>query len=102
MMNDGPARPVALTFDDGPGPSTGAILDVLKRHDASATFFALGRNLLGGALAGDGALAQALARRIVREGHALGNHTMTHAAELEPERLLAEVAQCDELIRRFH
>ena len=35
----------ALTYDDGPGPSTEALLDVLEAAGARATFFLLGRNL---------------------------------------------------------
>ena len=67
-----PRRPaeVALTFDDGPNPAaTPYLLDLLGRHGIRATFFLIGRY----------ALAQpTLARRISAEGHALGNHTMTH------------------------
>src|SRR5512144_3274869 len=35
----------ALTFDDGPGPSTSALLDVLRDSGVRATFFLLGRNV---------------------------------------------------------
>ncbi|MFB4282807.1 bifunctional polysaccharide deacetylase/glycosyltransferase family 2 protein [Nonomuraea sp. MTCD27] len=66
-----PARTVALTFDDGPDPVwTPRLLDVLKRHGAKATFFAVGARV---------AENPALARRIVDEGHELGNHTYAHA-----------------------
>jgi peptidoglycan/xylan/chitin deacetylase (PgdA/CDA1 family) len=93
---------VALTFDDGPGPSTERLLDVLARHGARATFFVLGRNLQGEALAGDGARARGLVTRAARDGHLLGNHTMSHLPELAPEELLAEVAACDELLRECY
>lgn len=59
-----------LTFDDGPGDETVEILDVLREHDAKAVFFALGQNLAG---------QTDLGRRIVAEGHALANHTWSHA-----------------------
>lgn len=63
-------RPVlALTFDDGPGPATEAVLDVLARHDARATFFACGQNV-----ASNGPLL----RRARDQGHAIGNHTFHH------------------------
>jgi cellulose synthase/poly-beta-1,6-N-acetylglucosamine synthase-like glycosyltransferase/peptidoglycan/xylan/chitin deacetylase (PgdA/CDA1 family) len=66
-----PARTVALTFDDGPDPRwTPKILDVLARHDARATFFAVGSHVNE---------HPDLARRIVAGGHELGNHTFTHA-----------------------
>ncbi|MBD5634067.1 MAG: polysaccharide deacetylase family protein [Candidatus Eremiobacteraeota bacterium] len=64
-------REVALTFDDGPNPPyTDEILDVLRRERARATFFVVGRAVV--------AYPQT-ARRIVREGHAIGNHTWDHA-----------------------
>jgi cellulose synthase/poly-beta-1,6-N-acetylglucosamine synthase-like glycosyltransferase/peptidoglycan/xylan/chitin deacetylase (PgdA/CDA1 family) len=63
-------RTIALTFDDGPDPRwTPALLDVLRRHRARATFFVLGANV---------AAHPALARRMLREGHELGSHTYTH------------------------
>jgi peptidoglycan/xylan/chitin deacetylase (PgdA/CDA1 family) len=63
-------REVALTFDDGPNPPfTGRILDVLRAERVHATFFVVGR-----AVAAD----PATVRRIVREGHAIGNHTWDH------------------------
>jgi peptidoglycan/xylan/chitin deacetylase (PgdA/CDA1 family) len=61
---------VALTFDDGPNPPyTERILDVLRRERVHATFFVVGRAVE--------AYPQT-ARRIVREGHALGNHSWDH------------------------
>jgi peptidoglycan-N-acetylglucosamine deacetylase len=57
----------ALTVDDGPDPSsTPALLDVLARCGARATFFVLGERA---------AQHPELVARIVREGHELGNHT---------------------------
>jgi peptidoglycan/xylan/chitin deacetylase (PgdA/CDA1 family) len=96
------AHGIALTFDDGPGPSTARLLDVLARHGARATFFVVGRCLQGEALGGDGERALALASRAVSEGHALGNHTMTHAMTLSPAALLDEIAECDALIRLIY
>lgn len=65
------SRPwAALTFDDGPDPRyTPAVLDVLRRFDARATFFVVGRNVME---------HPDLARRIVAEGHRLANHTLEH------------------------
>jgi|GEM_PF-5403107 len=67
----GPAvKAVALTFDDGPAAITSRWLDVLRRHDAPGTFFVLGASVHG---------REALLRRMVREGHAIGNHSYDHA-----------------------
>ena len=61
---------VALTFDDGPDPRwTPAILDILKQENAPATFFIIGKN---------GQAYPDLLRRLVDEGHEIGNHTYTH------------------------
>lgn len=66
-----PDRQLALTFDDGPDPrNTPALLDLLSRYGARATFFDTGENVLR---------HPDLFRRTVREGHLVGNHTMRHA-----------------------
>ncbi len=61
---------VALTFDDGPDPRyTGRVLDILKKNKIHATFFVCGKMLEAN---------PELGRRIVADGHVLGNHTETH------------------------
>lgn len=60
---------VALTFDDGPGEATGDILDTLAGRGAHATFFIVGNQVPA---------REHLLRRVVAEGHGIGNHTMTH------------------------
>ena len=61
------AKVVYLTFDDGPGPYTAKLLDVLKKYNVKATFFVTG--------AGD----DNLLTREHNEGHAIGLHTFTHS-----------------------
>lgn len=57
---------VALTIDDGPdAATTPALLDVLARHDARATFFLIGSRVEGN---------EALVRRMVDEGHEIAHH----------------------------
>lgn len=85
---------LALTFDDGPGPATPRLLDVLRAKGARATFFLLGSNI---------ERSREVAVRLAREGHVLGNHSWTHpkpdgiteAAFVEEirrtDRLLAEI-----------
>src|SRR5262249_28892439 len=61
---------VAITFDDGPDPRwTPKILDILKRANAKAAFFLVGANA---------ERYPRLVRRIVNEGHEIGNHTYYH------------------------
>jgi peptidoglycan/xylan/chitin deacetylase (PgdA/CDA1 family) len=64
------SREVWLTLDDGPHPdSTPAILDLLRHHNAKATFFVIGTQATK---------HPELLRAIVTEGHTLGNHTWHH------------------------
>ncbi|MFC4336240.1 polysaccharide deacetylase family protein [Salininema proteolyticum] len=63
------AGTVYLTFDDGPGEDTGAILDLLAKHYAKATFFMQGVNVGG---------REETVERILDEGHKVGNHTWSH------------------------
>jgi peptidoglycan-N-acetylglucosamine deacetylase len=59
-----------LTFDDGPHQTaTPFVLDQLKQHNARATFFCIGKNVVE---------QQNLYRRIMDEGHKVGNHTFNH------------------------
>jgi cellulose synthase/poly-beta-1,6-N-acetylglucosamine synthase-like glycosyltransferase/spore germination protein YaaH/peptidoglycan/xylan/chitin deacetylase (PgdA/CDA1 family) len=63
-------RRVALTFDDGPDSRwTPAILDTLRTRGVTATFFVVGLQVV---------TEIPLTRRIVAEGHELGNHSFTH------------------------
>lgn len=61
---------IALTFDDGPSESTPHVLDILAHHGARATFFLVGMNT---------ARLPEIARRVIKEGHEIGNHTYSHA-----------------------
>lgn len=62
---------VALTFDDGPDTElTPQVLDLLREYNAKATFFCVGSKLKNN---------EANVKRIVAEGHAIGNHTYEHS-----------------------
>ena len=84
---------VFLTFDDGPDPSvTPWVLDQLGAHGMKGTFFCVGRNA---------ASHPELVQRMIREGHAVGNHTWDHVRGWGcPDRsYLRNVLQCDALLR---
>lgn len=84
---------VALTFDDGPDQRfTPKILDVLKKYHVKATFFLLGTRL---------AKYPNAAKRIVKEGHVVGNHTYWHPnlAKAPMENLKWEIDKTAKLIR---
>lgn len=62
---------VAITFDDGPNEAfTPRILDLLKKHDAKASFFCIGQEL---------EKHSEILKRIIAEGHTVGNHTYSHS-----------------------
>jgi peptidoglycan-N-acetylglucosamine deacetylase len=81
----GPGRTVALTFDDGPGRSTRAILNVLRRYRVTATFFNVGEWE---------AARWWLVKAEARAGFALGNHTWDHP-DLRTLPPPAQAAQID-------
>ena len=83
---------VALTFDDGPAELTPAVLDLLGRHGARATFFVTGENVATreGVLLADGA----------SEGHEVGNHTWNHRPPGSALRDLAQLTCTSTVIRR--
>ncbi|MCW3785555.1 polysaccharide deacetylase family protein [Plebeiibacterium sediminum] len=64
-------KEIALTFDDGPDQKfTPQILDLLKEFNAKATFFCIGSKVKG---------QEDILKRMIEEGHAIGNHTFEHA-----------------------
>lgn len=78
---------IALTFDDGPNePYTSEILDILKKYNVKATFFVLGKNV---------EFYPSIMKRIVKEGHVIGNHTYSH-----PYLLLKSKTQIKYQIKR--
>ena len=61
---------IYFTFDDGPHPeATPFVLDTLKQYNAKGTFFCIGKNV---------AAHPDIYKRILNEGHAVGNHTFDH------------------------
>lgn len=66
----GRGKQLALTYDDGPNdPHTLRLLEVLAKHDVKATFFVIGTYV---------EKRPDVVRRLVTEGHEVGNHTYTH------------------------
>ena len=86
--SDDIAPAVALGFDDGPSPVTLEILDILKQYGVHASFFVLGRKVEANA---------DIIRRIVAEGHDIGNHSWSHPhlSEISLEEALKQMHDCD-------
>ena len=85
---------IALTFDDGPDPEwTPKILDILAQYNIKATFFVIGEQVQ---------LYPDIARRIVAEGHTIGNHTFTHPHnmnELTVDQIRQEILTAEAAIK---
>lgn len=94
---------VFLTFDDGPSiTNTPKVLDILKEKGVKATFFIVGENLKNG-----GKRTEAILKRTLDEGHAIGNHSWTHdykilypEGTLDAEAFIKEYKQTDELLKQ--
>ncbi|MEI6443736.1 MAG: polysaccharide deacetylase family protein [Nostocales cyanobacterium ELA583] len=82
---------IALTIDDGPWPkTTPEMLDILKQNDVKATFFWVGSALQENPV---------IARRVVAEGHAIGNHTWHHwYRSLDEATAKSEIERTNDLI----
>jgi peptidoglycan/xylan/chitin deacetylase (PgdA/CDA1 family)/uncharacterized caspase-like protein len=98
-----PPKTVVLTFDDGPHPKyTDDILDILKRYDAPAIFFNLGRNLGTVDAQGHAKLGPngAVAKRVLQAGHQLADHSFTHSvmARLSDDAVRTETTQTEALL----
>ena len=86
---------VWLTIDDGPSPAhTIAMLDLLDRFEARATFFVIGRRAEE---------YPHLITEILSRGHEIANHTYTHPSgtfwAAGPTRIAAEIDRCAEMLR---
>lgn len=85
---------VALTFDDGPHPeNTVRLLAMLKERGIKATFFCVGQRVES---------HPAVAKRIVEEGHEIGNHSWSHKvlSSLSDAAVARELERTDEAIRK--
>ena len=89
IMMDRPM--IALTFDDGPGPNTGKILDVLEQYDERATFFMLGNSAYA---------YPETVKRIYETGNEIANHSTTHAdlSKASLEKMRWEIDTASETI----
>ncbi|MEW9702689.1 polysaccharide deacetylase family protein [Paenibacillus sp. SI8] len=86
---------VALTFDDGPDDKyTPRILDILKKEQVQATFFVIGEQAKQ---------HPQMIKRIVNEGHVIGNHTWDHPnlSKETTDKIQSEIGSTDDLIKQI-
>ncbi|MFZ3493175.1 polysaccharide deacetylase family protein [Streptomyces sp. 5.8] len=90
----GSASAMTLTFDDGPDPRyTPGILDTLARHGVRAMFFVCGEMAVDN---------KDLLRRMVAEGHVIGNHTWTHPqlTKISRPAMASEIGRTSEVVHQ--
>jgi peptidoglycan/xylan/chitin deacetylase (PgdA/CDA1 family) len=93
---EGQGKVIYLTFDDGPNPEiTAWVMDELKKHQIKATFFCVGDNLRK---------FPEIAKRLLTEGHQIGNHTMHHIKgwKYNNDDYLRDMESCETEIREIH
>ena len=89
-----PNKPmVALTFDDGPRPSTNRVFASLKKYNVVATFFVIGMYVNG---------KRDLLRQMTEAGNEIGNHSWSHLnlSEITAEEVEAQIRRTDDAIVR--
>ncbi len=92
LTND---KRIALTFDDGPSEHTNQVLDILKQYHIKATFFLIGSKIESN---------QKVLRRLVAEGHQLGNHTYNHSKATgfySVQKLTDELESTRSVVKQF-
>ena len=86
-------KKVALTFDDGPDSVyTPQILDILGKEKIKATFFLIGERAK---------LFPDVVKRMAKEGHIIGNHSMTHPniVKLDEKQTAKEIKDCEAVFK---
>lgn len=93
-IGDASKNNIYLTFDDGPVPGiTEFVLDELAKRHQLATFFVVGDNVRKNI---------ELAKRILAEGHQIGNHTFHHLVGWKTDfnKYVADIYQCQEILKK--
>lgn len=86
---------MALTFDDGPHQLTNKVLDLLKQYNMKATFFCIGKEV---------EKHPEIVKRIINEGHEIGNHTFTHNKQMgfkSANEVYNEIQQCSKTVQEI-
>jgi len=88
-------KKIILTFDDGPSKFTLEVLALLKKYNAKATFFCIGKNI---------EKHPEIIKQIIEEGHLLGNHSYSHSKFFDfydEDKIADELRKTDQLLEKF-
>lgn len=86
-------KSVALTFDDGPSVYTDDLLNILKKYDASGTFFVIGNKV---------EIYSDTLRRMIQEGNEIGNHSYNHKwlTKVSDQEFLKQINQTQQVVKK--
>lgn len=88
-------KKIALTFDDGPSIYTLEVLELLKKFNAKATFFCIGKNI---------ETHPEIIEKVIEEGHLVGNHSYSHSKFFDfynAKQITEELQKTDQLLEKF-
>ncbi|UWY29317.1 polysaccharide deacetylase family protein [Flavobacterium sp. TR2] len=88
-------KKIALTFDDGPSIYTLEVLELLKKYNAKATFFCIGKNIEA---------HPEILQKVIDEGHLVGNHSYSHSKFFDfynARKITEELQKTDKLLEKF-
>lgn len=88
-------KKIALTFDDGPSIYTLEVLELLKKYNAKATFFCIGKNI---------ETHPEILQKVISEGHLVGNHSYSHSKFFDfynAKKITEEIQKTDALLEKF-
>lgn len=88
-------KEIALTFDDGPHEMTEKVLDLLKKFNVKATFFCIGKQIEN---------SPELFKRIIDEGHLVGNHSYSHSENFgffSSQKVVDEIIATNKLVHKL-
>ncbi|WP_405206177.1 polysaccharide deacetylase family protein [Aquimarina sp. LLG6339-5] len=97
-LNNNPTtkgKKVAITFDDGPDLNTIKILEILNKYNIKGTFFCIGQQV---------EKHPDIAKKIIDEGHIVGNHTFTHGKFIDvysTDKFIDEIVDADTAIEKI-
>ncbi len=88
-------KKIALTFDDGPSEFTLEVLELLKKYNAKATFFCIGKNI---------ETHPEILKQVIAQGHLVGNHSYSHSKFFDfyhEDKVTDELRKTDKLLEKF-
>ncbi|GAA6764102.1 polysaccharide deacetylase family protein [Flavobacterium sp. CGRL1] len=88
-------KKIALTFDDGPSEFTLEVLELLKKYNAKASFFCIGKNI---------EKHPEIVKQIIAQGHLVGNHSYSHSRFFDfynAGQIQEEIEKTDALLEKL-